>query len=131
MIWRRPRPRRRFGLALVGGGVIDGMYEVGAIAALKERLNGAGRGFDLYVGCSAGSVVAWVFRDVLGLTGTKFGCGMALCGACTVRGPYFTQGRGRSLAGDERIDRLQRSGLIAWLEILNRERTTFSLRRKP
>jgi len=26
----------------------------------------------------------WVLRDVLGLTGTKFGCGAALCGACTV-----------------------------------------------
>ena len=26
----------------------------------------------------------WVLRDVIGLTGTKFGCGMALCGACTV-----------------------------------------------
>jgi isoquinoline 1-oxidoreductase alpha subunit len=26
----------------------------------------------------------WVLRDVLGLTGTKFGCGQALCGACTV-----------------------------------------------
>ena len=26
----------------------------------------------------------WVLRDLLGLTGTKFGCGMALCGACTV-----------------------------------------------
>lgn len=26
----------------------------------------------------------WVLRDVLGITGTKFGCGMALCGACTV-----------------------------------------------
>ncbi|HZJ54606.1 MAG TPA: (2Fe-2S)-binding protein [Myxococcaceae bacterium] len=26
----------------------------------------------------------WVLRDVLGQTGTKFGCGMALCGACTV-----------------------------------------------
>ncbi len=26
----------------------------------------------------------WVLRDVMGLTGTKFGCGMALCGACTV-----------------------------------------------
>jgi aerobic-type carbon monoxide dehydrogenase small subunit (CoxS/CutS family) len=25
----------------------------------------------------------WVLRDVLGMTGTKFGCGMALCGACT------------------------------------------------
>ena len=26
----------------------------------------------------------WVLRDLLGMTGTKFGCGMALCGACTV-----------------------------------------------
>jgi isoquinoline 1-oxidoreductase subunit alpha len=28
--------------------------------------------------------VLWVLRDVLGMTGTKFGCGIALCGACTV-----------------------------------------------
>jgi isoquinoline 1-oxidoreductase alpha subunit len=27
----------------------------------------------------------WALRDTLGLTGTKFGCGMALCGACTVQ----------------------------------------------
>ena len=26
----------------------------------------------------------WVLRDIIGLTGTKYGCGMALCGACTV-----------------------------------------------
>src|SRR6201997_3088833 len=26
----------------------------------------------------------WVIRDTIGLTGTKYGCGMALCGACTV-----------------------------------------------
>jgi isoquinoline 1-oxidoreductase alpha subunit len=26
----------------------------------------------------------WILRDLLGMTGTKFGCGMALCGACTV-----------------------------------------------
>src|SRR2546423_11049236 len=28
--------------------------------------------------------ILWVLRDDLGMTGTKFGCGMALCGACTV-----------------------------------------------
>jgi isoquinoline 1-oxidoreductase subunit alpha len=28
--------------------------------------------------------ILWVLRDSLGMTGTKFGCGMALCGACTV-----------------------------------------------
>jgi len=27
----------------------------------------------------------WVLRDVLGMTGTKYGCGVAACGACTVR----------------------------------------------
>src|SRR5258705_1676703 len=53
--WRPRRPR--YALALAGGGVIGGMYEVGVIAAIEERLNGAGD-FDIYVGCSAGSVVA-------------------------------------------------------------------------
>jgi isoquinoline 1-oxidoreductase subunit alpha len=28
--------------------------------------------------------ILWALRDVIGMTGTKFGCGMALCGACTV-----------------------------------------------
>jgi len=53
--WRSRRPR--YALALAGGGVIGGMYEVGVIAAFEEQLSGAGD-FDIYVGCSAGSVVA-------------------------------------------------------------------------
>lgn len=32
----------------------------------------------------ADTPLLWALRDYLGLTGTKFGCGMALCGACTV-----------------------------------------------
>jgi isoquinoline 1-oxidoreductase subunit alpha len=36
------------------------------------------------VSASGDSPLLWVLRDHLGLTGTKFGCGMALCGACTV-----------------------------------------------
>jgi isoquinoline 1-oxidoreductase subunit alpha len=47
--------------------------------------------FTLYVNGNTHSVdvdddtpLLWVLRDVLGMTGTKFGCGMALCGACTV-----------------------------------------------
>jgi NTE family protein len=58
-VMERWRPRRqRYALALAGGGVIGGMYEVGVITAIEERLNGGGGGFDIYVGCSAGSVVA-------------------------------------------------------------------------
>jgi len=52
----RPQGRTRYALALAGGGVIGGMYEVGALAALEERLNSSGT-FDVYVGCSAGAVV--------------------------------------------------------------------------
>lgn len=36
------------------------------------------------VEASPDTPLLWVLRDTLGLTGTKFGCGMALCGACTV-----------------------------------------------
>lgn len=31
-----------------------------------------------------GRILLWVLRDELGLTGTKFGCGIAMCGSCTV-----------------------------------------------
>jgi isoquinoline 1-oxidoreductase alpha subunit len=36
------------------------------------------------VSVSGDMPLLWVLRDTLGMTGTKFGCGMALCGACTV-----------------------------------------------
>ncbi|HLN48195.1 MAG TPA: (2Fe-2S)-binding protein [Steroidobacteraceae bacterium] len=38
----------------------------------------------LQVDASLDTPLLWVLRDHLGLTGTKYGCGMALCGACTV-----------------------------------------------
>ena len=38
----------------------------------------------LEVDATSDTPLLWVLRDHLGLTGTKFGCGMALCGACTV-----------------------------------------------
>jgi isoquinoline 1-oxidoreductase subunit alpha len=41
-------------------------------------------GRDHYVDVDGDTPLLWVLRDVLGMTGTKFGCGMALCGACTV-----------------------------------------------
>ena len=43
-------------------------------------VNGASRDVDV----PADMPLLWVLRDVLGLTGTKFGCGIAQCGACTV-----------------------------------------------
>jgi isoquinoline 1-oxidoreductase alpha subunit len=41
-------------------------------------------GIDRAVDVGGDTPLLWVLRDVLGITGTKFGCGMALCGACTV-----------------------------------------------
>ena len=44
------------------------------------RINGTAHTVDV----APDMPLLWVLRDVIGLTGTKFGCGMALCGACTV-----------------------------------------------
>ena len=41
-------------------------------------------GKDVEVDAPNDMPLLWVLRDVLGLTGTKFGCGAGLCGACTV-----------------------------------------------
>ncbi|HYK81506.1 MAG TPA: (2Fe-2S)-binding protein [Gemmatimonadales bacterium] len=49
-------------------------------AMVTLQVNGAPYSVDV----SPAMPLLWVLRDVLGLTGTKFGCGMALCGACTV-----------------------------------------------
>jgi isoquinoline 1-oxidoreductase alpha subunit len=89
--------------------------------------------FDLEVNGNAYSVEAdpqtpllWVIRDQLGLTGTKFSCGIAQCGACTVHldglpfrscrvpasvavGKSVTTIEGLSLAGDHPVQ-------IAWKE---------------
>jgi isoquinoline 1-oxidoreductase alpha subunit len=45
------------------------------------KLNVNGR--DTTVDVAADMPLLWVLRDILGLTGTKYGCGRALCGACT------------------------------------------------
>jgi isoquinoline 1-oxidoreductase alpha subunit len=46
------------------------------------RFNVNGKSVD--VTAEADTPLLWVIRDEIGLTGTKFGCGQALCGACTV-----------------------------------------------
>ncbi len=48
--------------------------------AYKINVNGVVHAIDV----DGDTALLWVLRDVLGMTGTKFGCGMALCGACTV-----------------------------------------------
>jgi isoquinoline 1-oxidoreductase subunit alpha len=48
--------------------------------AITINVNGVDRTVDV----DGDTPLLWVLRDVLGMTGTKFGCGMALCGACTV-----------------------------------------------
>ena len=48
--------------------------------AFAVNINGTPRSVDV----DGDTPLLWVLRDVLGMTGTKFGCGMALCGACTV-----------------------------------------------
>jgi isoquinoline 1-oxidoreductase alpha subunit len=44
------------------------------------KINGSQRQVDV----DGDTPLLWVLRDVLGMTGTKFGCGIAQCGACTV-----------------------------------------------
>jgi isoquinoline 1-oxidoreductase alpha subunit len=47
---------------------------------IEFKVNGIARSFD----GDPEMPLLWYVRDILGLTGTKFGCGMGLCGACTV-----------------------------------------------
>ena len=48
--------------------------------AITLKINGKNRSVE----AAEGTPLLWVLRDHLGLTGTKFGCGVAQCGACTV-----------------------------------------------
>jgi isoquinoline 1-oxidoreductase alpha subunit len=50
------------------------------LARFKLVVNGKSQGVDV----APETPLLWVLRDTLGLTGTKFGCGIAECGACTV-----------------------------------------------
>jgi isoquinoline 1-oxidoreductase alpha subunit len=78
-VWRAGGVEASAGFGLVGEGV----------ARAAARVLGSGRAEGLELG-DEGAVfieyvpLLWVLREELGLTGTKFGCGKALCGACTV-----------------------------------------------
>jgi isoquinoline 1-oxidoreductase alpha subunit len=74
------------------------------------------------------TALLWVLRDVLGMTGTKFGCGIALCGACTVHidrtprrsciTPISSIGHG-AVTTIEAIDATQQGKALqkAWLDL--------------
>jgi isoquinoline 1-oxidoreductase subunit alpha len=51
-----------------------------ATMAINIKVNGTAQSVDV----DDDTPTLWVLRDVLGMTGTKFGCGRALCGACTI-----------------------------------------------
>ncbi len=70
-------------------------------------MTGKGRAMELIVNATVYPVQAdpdmpllWVLRDKLGLTGTKFGCGIAACGACTVLVDGFAERSCQLAVGD-------------------------------
>jgi isoquinoline 1-oxidoreductase alpha subunit len=80
------------------------------------------------VDVTADTPLLWVLRDVLGMTGIKFGCGMSLCGACTVHldgQPIRSCVTPVSAVGEGRITTIEAIGETpngakiqkAWLEI--------------
>src|SRR5450759_3241225 len=59
---------------------IEALRAGSGMAVVGFRLNGKAQTVDV----PPAMPLLWVLRDTLGMTGTKFGCGMSLCGACTV-----------------------------------------------
>ena len=92
--------------------------------AFTIKVNGIARSVDV----DGDTPLLWVLRDVFGMTGTKFGCGMALCGACTV---HIDGAATRSCittidsVGDSRVTTIEAIGTTqpgakiqqAWLEL--------------
>ena len=92
--------------------------------AFTINVNGTAHSVDV----EADTPLLWVLRDVLGMTGTKFGCGIAVCGACTV---HIDGAPARSCVtaiggiGDKRITTIEavsqtpagRALQQAWLEL--------------
>jgi aerobic-type carbon monoxide dehydrogenase small subunit (CoxS/CutS family) len=71
---RRTQKVRRYAYYRTAAGLANGSAMT-TITVNNQMLN---------VDADSDTPLLWVLRDHLGMTGTKFGCGMALCGACTV-----------------------------------------------
>ena len=92
--------------------------------AYKLSVNGANHTVDV----DGDTPLLWVLRDVLGMTGTKFGCGLGLCGACTIhldRKPVRSCMTPVSAAAGKRITTIEAIGAThagkkiqqAWIEL--------------
>ena len=90
----------------------------------RLKINGTVRSVDV----DDDTPLLWVLRDVLGMTGTKFGCGRALCGACTVHidgAPTRSCITAISTVGDKAVTTIEAIGKTshgqavqrAWLEV--------------
>lgn len=71
--------RYTFAIQTRSNAILFGRKEKGRLM-IDLKVNGARQSVDV----DPATPLLWVLRDTLGLTGTKFGCGMAQCGACTV-----------------------------------------------
>ncbi|HKE38602.1 MAG TPA: (2Fe-2S)-binding protein [Casimicrobiaceae bacterium] len=90
----------------------------------RLKINGTVRSVDV----DEDTPLLWVVRDVLGMTGTKFGCGRALCGACTVHidgAPVRSCITAISTVGDKAVTTIEAIGKTrhgqavqqAWVEV--------------
>ena len=73
-----PRAPRQIAQQYISGSAMVRTQELAMATTLT--INGEAKSFD----APADMPLLWVLRDILGMTGTKFGCGIAQCGACTV-----------------------------------------------
>jgi isoquinoline 1-oxidoreductase subunit alpha len=107
--------------------MLDAAYPVHAFVAMNETIQLTVNGEKQSFSGEPEMPLLWYLRDILGLTGSKFGCGVGLCGACTVhvngqatRSCVTTMA---NAAGKEviTIEGLQKSGLHrvqkAWMQI--------------
>ena len=78
-------------------------------------------GRDVQVDADPSTPILWALRDNLNMTGTKFGCGAAFCGACTVLMsdvPVRSCSLPVSAVGDGAVGPITRQLLAAWSELV-------------
>src|SRR5690606_2887384 len=121
--WARRGPERT-ACAKAGRGLSRSLEHQGTAMSYRLHVNGQVHTVDV----PGDMPLLWVLRESLGLVGTKFGCGQALCGACTVHVDGVAQRSCQlpvSGVGEGRITTIEHVGTTpigarlqaAWLEI--------------